>query len=263
MKKETVSNIVAIIQARIGSTRLPGKVLLKLGERTVLEQVIERVAAAGKVNRVIVATTDQPADLEIVKLCEKKGIGVFVGAENDVLDRFYQAAKLYQADHIVRITADCPLIDPAVINEVIEEHLNSKADYTANTIKETYPDGEDVEVFTFDVLKRVWQEARLASEREHVTPYIRKHGELFKLISVEYPEDHSAKRWTLDNLEDYKFIKLVYDKLYKRQSLFGMSDVFNLLKDIDEMDAINQHLTRNSGYQKSLQEDVALDQRKG
>ncbi len=256
-------SVIAIIQARVGSTRLPNKVLLDLKGKTVLERVIERVAASRLVDKIVVATTVSPDDLALVKLCAENLVSVFCGSEVDVLDRYYQAAGLFGAGQIVRITADCPLMDPAVIDKVIEEHLRAKADYTANIIKETYPDGEDVEVFTYAVLKKAWQNARLASEREHVTPYIRKHGELFKIVSVEQAENQRVKRWTLDNPEDYEFIKMVYDELFDGQRLFGMREVLEMLEKNEGAESINRHLARNSGYQKSLRADVVLGERDG
>ena len=142
-------NIIAIIQARIGSTRLPRKVLMELEGKTVLERVVERVKYSKLIKDVVVATTILKDDLEIVKLCSNIGISVYCGSEENVLDRYYQTARLFKAEHIVRITSDCPLIDPKIIDEVINLHQRKKSDYTSNTIKKTYPDGQDVEIFTF------------------------------------------------------------------------------------------------------------------
>ena len=179
------NKIIVIIQARVGSTRLSSKVLLDLEGRTVLERVVERTKKSEFVSDVIVATTVAAADLKIADLCASKGIRAYRGSENDVLDRYYQAAKLFEASHVVRITADCPLIDPKVIDDVLKLHLKEKSDYTTNTIKETFPDGEDVEVFTFAALTKAWKDAALSSEREHVTPYIRNHPEIFKHSNLE------------------------------------------------------------------------------
>ncbi|GAI87236.1 unnamed protein product, partial [marine sediment metagenome] len=189
-------NIIAIIQARIGSTRLPRKVLMELEGKTVLEHVIERVKRSNLINDVVVATTILKDDLEIVKLCSNIGISVYCGSEENVLDRYYQTVRLFKAEHIVRITSDCPLMDPKIIDEAINLHLRKKADYTSNTIKETYPDGQDVEIFTFEALKKAWKNVNLASEKEHVTPYIRKN-QSFKIVSLEYEKNLFHKRWTL------------------------------------------------------------------
>jgi spore coat polysaccharide biosynthesis protein SpsF (cytidylyltransferase family) len=252
-------HIIAIIQARSGSTRLPQKVLMDLEGKTVLERVIERVRRSKLVTNVVVATTVAKEDLEIVNLCPGIGVSVYCGSEDDVLDRYYQAARLFKADHIVRITADCPLMDPKVIDDVIAHHLHEKADYTANTISETYPDGEDVEVFKFGALKQTWQTANLASEREHVTPYMRKNPNIFKVASLEYREDLSHKRWTLDSPEDYVFIKAVYKNLYRQNPLFGMKEVLKFVNENPEIEKINRHITRGQGYLKSLRADKILN----
>jgi spore coat polysaccharide biosynthesis protein SpsF len=253
-----MNNILAVIQARLGSTRLPGKVLLGLEGKTVLEHVALRVKASRFVDKVIVATTLSPEDRKIVVLCKSCGIAVFCGSTEDVLDRFYQAVLPINPSHIVRITGDCPLMDPKVIDEVIKQHLAEKSDYTTNTLKETYPDGEDVEIFTFTALQKAWENARLSSEREHVTPYIRKNPVLFKLASVENKEDLGSKRWTIDNPEDYEFIKKIYKALYKKNNLFGADEILAFLKRNPELEKINQHIIRNEGYAKSLEDDKTM-----
>ena len=250
---------IAIVQARMGSTRLPGKVLLNLEDKTVLEHVIGRVKSSEYFDDVVVATTISKDDLRIVELCANLGISVYCGSENDVLDRYYQAAKLFGIENIVRITSDCPVIDSKIIDEVISLHLKNNADYTSNTLNETYPDGEDVEVFTFASLKKAWNNAKLASEREHVTPYIRNNPDIFKHASLEYKEDLSQKRWTLDNAEDLEFLRLVYKYLYSKNSLFDMDDILALIDENSEIEKINQHIIRNEGYLKSIREDETLN----
>ncbi len=251
--------VMGIIQARMSSTRLPNKILLNLEGKTVLEHVISRVARANCVLSVIVATTVKKEDLAIVKLCAGLGISVFCGSENDVLDRFYQAAKLFEAKQIIRITADCPMMDPLLIDRVVKLHLETGSDYTANILEETFPDGEDIEVFTFEALKSAWEKANLASEREHVTPFIRKNDGLFKLTNLRAPRDLSAKRWTIDNAEDYEFLQKVFGALYGHNPFFGMEEVLQLLEHHPEWEHINAHLIRNEGYQKSLKEDTMID----
>ena len=247
--------IVAIIQARMGSTRLPGKALIKIEDKTVLEHVIRRVQACHLVDAVVVATTVSKGDLPIVKLCAEKGISVYCGSEDDVLDRYYQAAKLFSAETVIRITADCPLMDPQVIEAVVRKHIKDGADYTSNIIDETFPDGEDVEVFSVAALKKAWLEAKLSSEREHVTPYIRKSPNIFKLASVSNQIDLSQKRWTLDNQEDLLFISGIFASLYPKDPIFGMKEILSFLAGNPALEEINGHLSRNEGYAKSLRED--------
>ena len=246
--------ILAIIQARMGSTRLPGKVLMNLEDKTVIEHVVDRVCKSKLINKIVVATSIDSNNLPMVKLCAEKNISIFIGSEDDVLDRFYQTAKLFNPDHIVRITADCPMMDPNIIDLTIERHFSSKADYTSNTITETFPDGEDVEIFTFNSLKRAWNEAKLSSEREHVTPYIR-NNDLFKIESISNKENFSSKRWTLDNREDFEFMKVVFRNLYCINNYFGMDMIVDFLKKNPDIEKINNHIFRNEGYKKSLNED--------
>ncbi|MFA4884236.1 MAG: glycosyltransferase family protein [Candidatus Margulisiibacteriota bacterium] len=254
--------IVAIIQARMGSTRLPGKALIKIADKTVLEHVIRRVQACRLVNEVVVATTVSKGDLPIIKLCAEQGISVYCGSEDDVLDRYYQAAKLFKAKTVIRITADCPLMDPQVIETVLRKHIKDRADYTSNTINETFPDGEDVEVFSAAALEKAWIEAKLSSEREHVTAYIRKNPAFFKLAGVEYKTNLKEKRWTLDNQEDLEFVGKIYSALYQKNNLFSMDDILEYLAKYPELEQINSHITRNEGYQKSLREDKIVKERK-
>jgi len=246
---------IAIIQARTGSRRLPGKVLRLMAGKPVLEHIIDRVKGARRIQEVMVATTILKEDLGIVSLCAAKGVRVYCGSENDVLDRYYQAARLAQAERVVRITGDCPLIDPGIIDKVILDHRRSGSDYSSNVIAHTFPDGEDVEVFSFKALEKAWKEARLLSEREHVTPYIWKNPRLFTLSGIEHKDDLSAKRWTLDNPQDFKFISMIYRHLYGRKRSFGMTDVLKLLKNHPEYEMINAAISRNEGYARSLRND--------
>lgn len=255
-------NFLAIIQARIDSSRLPGKVLLPLGENTVLEHVISRVRKSAFLNEnTVVATSISKSNLPIVKLCAEIGVQVFCGSEDNVLDRFYQLSKLLNPENIVRITADCPLIDPSVIDEVIGLHLSSNSDYTTNTIEHTYPDGEDVEVFKFSALKKAWEDAALPSEHEHVTPYIWKRPEIFKLCNLKSDKNLGNMRWTIDNIEDYDFIKNVYKHLFNKNEYFGMFEIIEFLKNNPEIEKINSHICRNEGYINSLKNDIKNEDR--
>ena len=248
-------NVAAFIQARVGSTRLPSKVIMPLQDRTVLEHVVGRVRQSRLVEETIVVTTMNKQDLPIVRICAENEIRVFCGSESDVLDRFYQAAKLVDSRHIVRITGDCPMMDPDIIDRVVALHQEAGSDYTSNVIVERFPDGEDVEIFTFAALGRAWRDASLVSEREHVTPYLRKHPEIFKLSSLECETDLSMHRWTLDTQEDYEFIKKVYEGLYLEKKYFRMNDVLIFLDKNPDLTAVNAHIKRNEGYLKSLRED--------
>ncbi len=247
-----------IIQARTNSNRLPGKVLLNILGKPVLEHVIERAGKAKNAGGVIVATTTNDEDLPIAAIAERLGVDVYRGSEDDVLDRFYQAAKHFSLQHIVRITADCPLIDPAVIDEGIDGYFSSGANYCSNVLERTFPDGEDVEVFSFNALETAWKEAKLSSEREHVTTYIRKHAEKFKLSNFSYKTNAAVKRWTLDEEKDFVFIKSVYEKLYLQNSCFGMEDILRLLEADKHLEAINKAITSGAGYIKSLKEDKII-----
>lgn len=239
----------------MGSSRLPNKVLLELAGKTVLEHVIQRTLQSKFVNEVIVATTISKLDLQLVQYCSSKNIRVFIGSEDNVLDRFYQAAKLLQPKNIIRITSDCPMIDPDVIDHIGNIHIRESTDYTSNTLDETFPDGLDAEVFTFEALKTAWQDATLLSEREHVTPYIKKNPEKFKLFSVKSDINLSHHRWTIDQQQDYTFLSSVFSRLYNNNPDFRMKDVLNLLVEEPGLSKINDNIIRNEGYLKSLQKD--------
>ncbi len=243
-----------IIQARMGASRLPGKVLMPLAGRPVLEHVIRRCQHARLVDRVIVATTVDPQDLAVADLAASLGVEVFRGPVNDVLDRYYQTAMAYGLKHIVRITGDCPMIDPDVIDRVVEKYFGSGVDYTSNALEATYPDGEDVEVFSFDALSRAWHEAKAPSEREHVTPYIYK-SDIFKKINIRHETNWGHCRWTLDGPQDYQKLSAIFDALYQKDAFFHMKDVMQFLQAHPEIDGMNAGTARNEGYQKSLAND--------
>lgn len=246
---------LAVIQARMGSTRLPSKVLKNLSGKTVLEHVISRVKQSKFIHEIIVATTIDDRDLEIVEFCAARKIRVFVGSEQDVLDRYYQAARLLNPVNVVRITSDCPMIDPEIIDVIGQRHLAEKADYTSNTIDETYPDGLDAEIFTFSSLEKTWKEAHLLSEREHVTPYIKNHPNIFKLISVKYETDLSFMRWTIDQPEDFTFLAEMFKRLYVKNPNFRTANILNEISKNPELLKINNGIIRNEGYLKSLMKD--------
>jgi len=247
--------VTAIIQARLGSTRLPGKVLIEILDRPIIEHVVTRVQKAKNIERIILATTSRAEDGRLEELANGLGIQAYRGSEEDVLDRYYQAAKKFNVKHIARISADCPLIDPKVIDDVIRRYFELKVDYCSNTLNDTFPDGEDVEVFSLDALTNAWKNAHLSSEREHVTPYIKKNSSIFKLESFRYKIDLSAKRWTLDRKEDLELIKGIFEALYPVNPNFGMDDILKFLQDNPHLESANKDIVRNEGYLRSLKED--------
>ncbi len=251
--------ITAIIQARVSSTRLPGKVLADIVGKPLLSHVIERVKASRILEEIVVATTAKEVDKAILKIATESGVHSFAGDEDDVLDRYYQAARKFDVDIIVRITADCPLLDPNVVDKVVRHYLEGGCDYVSTTLKRTYPDGLDVEVFSSQALKKAWKEARWASEREHVTPYIWKNPDKFRLASVESKVNLSHLRWTVDIERDLRFVREVYGQLYKRGKIFYMEDILQLLERQPELIAINQGIATNEGYAKSLREDRLVE----
>ncbi len=201
-----MSTVVAIIQARMGSTRLPGKVLCDICGESMLSRVVKRVRRASLVDRIVVATSVEVADDAIEAECHKLGVSFFRGNESDVLDRYYQAALSCSAGIIVRITADCPLIDPTIINKVVGAFLDSKVDYASNTLVRTYPRGLDTEVMTLEALRVAWCMATKSYHRSHVTPYIYENPALFKLLSVTGSANYSCYRWTVDTPQDLQLV---------------------------------------------------------
>jgi len=251
--------ITAIIQARLGSTRLPEKALLKVNGRPLLSCMIERVKRAGKIDKIVIATTTSHLDNKIEVFCKNENVEYFRGSENDVLDRYYKCAKQIGAKVIVRLTSDCPLIDPAVIDEVINCYLENsfKYDFVANTAPPpgTYPDGMDVEVFSFDLLGKAWKNAKKPSEREHVTFYFWKNPDLFKVYRHDLKTDLSKYRLTIDYEEDYLLIKKIIEHFHDDKLLFTMEDIIAFLKSNPDIAKINQHIERNVGWQKSFRKD--------
>ncbi len=229
-----------IIQARTGSTRLPGKVVKNIEGKTVLEHVIERLKRLKKEKKIILATTDKKEDDVLEKIAKKCQVSVFRGSENDVLDRFYQAAKLFDVDPIVRITADCPLLDPKIVKEVVDFYSENNFDYVCNAHPPTFPDGMDVEVFSFKILEECWQKAKTPEEREHVTPYIFKNQQKFNVGNFLSKEDFYDLRLVLDEKEDLVLIRKIYKELYRHNPNFGLKEIIELIKNKPELVKINQ-----------------------
>jgi spore coat polysaccharide biosynthesis protein SpsF len=247
--------ILAVLQARSSSTRLPGKVLKPILGRPMLELQIERIRRSTLIDKLVVATSSDPEDAVIAELCQRISVPCFRGSLEDVLDRFYQAARSYAPQYVVRLTGDCPLCDPRVIDDVIRFALSGGYDYASNTLNPTYPDGLDVEVCTFEALERIWREASLRSQREHVTPYFYQNPHLFKLGSLIHEPDLSELRWTVDNVADFALVSTIYEGLYDDRPDFTLHDILNLLNEKPELRFCNTDAQRNEGYSKSLEQD--------
>ena len=239
---------IAIIQARTGSSRLPNKILLKILDKEILLLLIDRVIASKLINKIIIATTTNTTDNKIVDLVKNyhPKVSVFRGDENDVLDRYYQAANEYKSKctnnlDIIRITSDCPLIDPNIIDLHILEFDKRNVDYLSSRInKRTWPHGMEMEILTFKSLQQAWKNAIEPFEREHVTPYIyNSHSDKFKLFEYNYKKDISEYRLTIDYEEDYAFIKEIFEKLYKNNALFTLDDIIQLLESEPALLKIN------------------------
>ncbi len=249
--------ILGILQARMTSVRLPGKVMKPLLEKPMISRQIERIKRAPAISRLFVATGVDTADNPLSEWCQSNGIDCFRGSQDDVLDRFYQATeRVPEATHIVRMTADCPLIDPDVIESVIQLCLRGGYDYASNTQPPTYPDGLDVEIMTRQALVDSWKKAKKTSEREHVTPYLYHHPAEFKIGQLRNTSDLSALRWTVDETADFEFVETIYQNLYPTNPQFKMADILSFIEQKPELLKLNAHFKRNEGYEKSLLKDV-------
>lgn len=239
--------ILAILQARMSSTRLPGKVLRPMVGRPMMGRQIDRIRRSMRVDRLVVATSDQAADDPVAAFCAGEGVGCFRGSLDDVLGRFHGAATAFgPADHVVRLTADCPLIDWTVIDAAIDLHLRTGADCSGNVIERTYPDGLNVEVMTAATLARAEREAADRYEREHVTPYVYRHPELFRLAHLIQSPNLAELRWTVDNAADFAMVEAVFERLLPASSTFVQADVLDLLAREPDIVAINSPPTRQN-----------------
>lgn len=244
--------IIAITQARLSSTRFPGKILKALGSSTVLGLHLKRIKKSLKINSFIVASAIEPENHTIEKISVENGFIFFQGSMDDVLDRFYQAALKESPDYVLRLTSDCPLIDPVYIDDLIEKFLANKVDYASNCLDPNLPDGMDAEIFTFEALQIAWKESTKKSDREHVTPYIRNSGK-FKVLSVDYKLGLEELRLTLDTNEDYEMLKTLTDSCGEYENLKTYTD---FLFSHPEVMAMNSKHERNEGYLKSLKGDL-------
>ncbi len=236
---------LAIVQARMGSTRLPGKILMDLAGETVLARVVRRSCRAALVDQVVVATSVSTKDDKVVSECVRLGVEHFRGSETDVLDRYYHCAEAFSAQTVIRITADCPVIDPALVDLTICAFRQKPCDYASNALVPSYPRGLDVEVFTMSALTRAWHDARKPYEREHVTPYLYEHPELFRLISVNAGRNHSDLRWTLDTVEDLKLLRAIHARLGERDD-FCWQDVLQIVEREPQLCLINSHVVQKA-----------------
>ena len=253
-------NVLAITQARYGSTRLPAKILKEVAGVTLLEIHLRRILRATTVTRLKVATTAEEGSRYIIGVADKVGVGYCQGSVDNVLDRFYHTALPEHPDYVVRLTSDCPLIDPEIIDRVVTTCIEGGYDYASNTLIPTYPDGMDVEVFTFAALERAWKEAALQSEHEHVTPYIKKNstvmgGTLFRSFNVVGEPDLSALRITVDEPRDFEVIKTLIEQVGLDAHC---ADYVAYLEAHPEVRDINASIMRNEGYAKSLANDKVI-----
>ena len=245
-----------ITQARTGSTRLPGKVMMEIDKAPLLKIHLDRISKTRKINKIIVATTDNPEDDHLANCVIEWGYSVFRGSEKDVLERYYKASQKFNPKYIIRVTSDCPLIDPDLIDQVVDFFILSGNDYCSNTIIENYPDGQDIEIFKFSALEYSWLNAKKSSEREHVTPFIRQNSNIYgnkKFSVINFPCDnnYSSIRMTVDESNDFELIKVLIQKLGINKTWREYADFIineNLLN-------INGNILRNEGYIKSLKND--------
>jgi spore coat polysaccharide biosynthesis protein SpsF len=251
--------IVTILQARTSSTRLPGKVLLPLAGKALILRMYERVTFSKYAGQIVIAITGENADDQLNSLCRQSNLEVFRGHSLDLLDRHYQAAKKYNAEAVIKIPSDCPLIDPAIIDKVILYYINNRKnyDFVSNLHPPSYPDGNDVEIMSFETLENAWINAKKDFEREHTTPYIWENPDKFRIGNVlwetglDYSKTH---RFTIDYKEDYEFINRVYDELYLSNTAFGLNDILSLLEQKPEIKKINEMYAGVNWYRNHLNE---------
>ncbi|WP_210520360.1 cytidylyltransferase domain-containing protein [Hymenobacter terricola] len=259
-----IPRILTVVQARMGSSRLPGKVLLPLAGQPLLVRMVERVQGAHLAGAVVVATTTEAADDAVAACCAAHGLECFRGDALDLLDRHYQAARYYGADVVLKIPSDCPLIDPAIIDEVVGFYLHfaDRYDFVSNLHPATFPDGNDVEVMPIEALETAWREAKRPLEREHTTPFFWENPGRFRLANVTWDsgKDFSmSHRWTIDYPEDYAFISAVYAALHPTRPDFGLDDILQLLNRRPDIAQLNAHLTGVNWYRNHLDELKTVD----
>lgn len=249
--------LTIIIQARFGSSRFPGKSIEKIENKSMIWHVINRLKQVKTPTQIVLATTKNDEDKILLDIANEMNIFSFTGSNNDVLDRYYSCANFFSADPIIRITGDCPLIDPKLIDKMIEFYQKNDFDYVSNTLKPTFPDGLDVEIFSFQTLERIRKKSNLKSEREHVTAYVKTHLNEFQTYNYTNVKDFSHYRWTVDEKEDLEFIKKIYS-LTNSDSIFNFQDVLDILSKYPELTEINNGINRDEGYLYSLENDEKI-----
>lgn len=234
--------VTAIIQARMGSTRFPGKILKKVNGKPLLLHQIERLKRSNLIDALIIATTSSKKDDEVVEFCEKYNLLYYRGSEDNVLERYYKAWKKYGGDIVVRLTSDCPIIDSKIVDETISYFLNNSYDYVSNTLQRTFPRGLDTEVFSSEALKLTYEKANLKSEKEHVTPYIYNNPLLFKIGGYKGSKDYSNYRWTVDTKDDFELISKILGAFEGRENELTLETGIDLMKKYPDWAQINNHV---------------------
>jgi len=254
-----LKNILIISQARYASTRLPGKVLLTIRNKPLLWYLLKRLELVKTPNQIIIATSTSDSNKPLLDYLREQKINYYAGDENDVLDRFYRTAKHYSGEIIVRITADCPLIDSTLIDRGLDIFLNDNFDYLSNVHPPTFPDGYDIEIFTFKALETSWKNAKLNSEREHVTPFIYNNPKIFSIENFQNDKDISNIRLTVDTKKDFILISKIIENFHDRWTKFDLKDVIAFINQNPHLLKINAQYERNEGYFKSLKEDRLIN----
>lgn len=252
MKRDAKTTIM--IQARIGSKRLPNKVMAPIGGKPMIWHIINRLKHVKSAEQTILLTTKKHEDEVLIRIAKKHDILSFRGPTNDVLKRYFLCAEKFHADPIIRITGDCPLVDPYLIDEMISFYHSHEYDYVSNTLNPTYPDGLDVEIFSFKTLQRIEKITTKKSDREHVTAFIIKNKSRFKTYNFTNKTDMSALRWTVDEKQDLQLVRIIYS-LMPTNEIFSSKNVFRLFEKNPELSKINQYIIRNEGYIKSLKKE--------
>jgi spore coat polysaccharide biosynthesis protein SpsF (cytidylyltransferase family) len=250
-------NVTVLIQARVGSSRFPQKVLKKIEGKPMIWHVVNRVKQTNLVNQIALVTTKLDEDKKLLDIANELGVIGITGDENNVLKRFYDCASQINADPIIRITGDCPLIDPFLIDEMIKFFLEHDYDYISNRMIPTFPDGLDIEIFSYTALRSAILNSKLSSELEHVTPYISKNPQKFKLFNFQNNVDLSQMRWCVDEKEDLVFVKKIFEKLSPK-FIFSMDEILKILKNEPTLLQINNKIIRDEGYLKSLKNDKKI-----
>ena len=241
--------ITAIIQARLSSTRLPKKILYKIDDKNILQHLFSQLSYSTQIENKIIATTNEKIDNKIEEIAESLNIPCFRGNSLNVLDRYYNCAKLFNLDTIVRISGDAPLIDPAIVDRTIEYYKKNDFDYVSNFFKRTFPIGTEIEIFSFKTLETCWKNAQKPYEKEHVTPFIYEHPELFNIGYIENSENLSHLHWTVDTIEDFNLVKSISQKIKNRPIL--MNQILDLLQNEPDLVKINESIDPFVGFKKS------------